>query len=160
MYAQLDGNTLSDSSATPGALRDGAIDAKKEDIDEDEDVTFIPLSWPRLRPGELYTGNDPEWKDFTKYAQDTKRLDSLKRRCRNVILDTRKWITDISSPPTEELEEIVRKKLLSAPQIVRLLGDPVAVAQSWLMVQFPYRAPPHYETLGYVSTLLYSHHGF
>ncbi|OKL56898.1 hypothetical protein UA08_07849 [Talaromyces atroroseus] len=129
LYSHLDGNTLADSEGNSGGLGEGIVDGGKEAVDEDEeeDVTFIPLSWPRLRPGELYTGNDPEWNCFRDYAHDRKRLESLKR----------------------ELEGVVLTRVSCHPKFKDLLGDNMRIMRSWLFVQFPYRAPPHYETVGF-----------
>ena len=75
MYLRLEKSTLSDSSSgVPSAVLsetriiEGNKRNKKalEDEDEDEDVTFIPLSWPRLRPGDLYKKSDPEWQEIQK----------------------------------------------------------------------------------------------
>lgn len=51
---------------------------EEEEQDEDEEFSFIPLSWPRLRPGELYKGSDPEWKTFQTWSKDQKKVEGLK----------------------------------------------------------------------------------
>lgn len=125
LYSHLDGSTLADSESNSKGAGEGVVDTGKDEFDED-DVTFIPLSWPRLRPGELYNGNDPEWKDFVKFAKDRKRLDSLRA----------------------ELENVVRTRISRNARYKHLLGEQVRITKSWLLVQFPYRAPPSYETVG------------
>lgn len=47
----------------------------------EEDFMFIPLGWPRLRPGELYAPSDTEWQEFVKTAGDKQRLKSLRGMC-------------------------------------------------------------------------------
>ncbi|EED15993.1 hypothetical protein TSTA_011080 [Talaromyces stipitatus ATCC 10500] len=132
VYLQLDGSTVSESasSGSPRALSEGRIiegNGKILDDDEVEDASFIPLSWPRLRPGELYKGSDPEWKTFQEYARDKQKMDTLRK----------------------ELQTLVLAKLSTQREFVHLLGGkPLRVSDSWLMVHCPYRAPPQYETLG------------
>lgn len=136
VYLQLEKSTLSDSSSgVPSAVLsdpriiEGNKRNKKalEDEDEDEDVTFIPLSWPRLRPGELYKKSDPEWQTIQKYTNNAEKTSGL----------------------TKELEALVLAKLSLQPRFVRALGGkPLKVEESWLLAHTPFRAPPQYETIG------------
>lgn len=50
-----------------------------QDHINDEDKVFIPLSWPFLRPGEFYSGSDPEWEEFKKFSKDPQKIKELKR---------------------------------------------------------------------------------
>lgn len=147
MYSHLDGNALADSDSNSGRLSEGLVDGGEEDLDE-EDVTFIPLTWPRLQPGELYNGTEEAWQGFRKYAKDFKRLDALKGECTSTL--RRVWEIDSW---TDELQNIVCTRVSRHPHFRRLLGERVRLTKSWLSIQFPYRAPPHYETLGYVNLL-------
>jgi len=39
--------------------------------------TFIPLTWPRLRDGELYDTSDPEWQTIFQLSEDKKQMQKL-----------------------------------------------------------------------------------
>ncbi|KAL1883533.1 hypothetical protein Plec18167_002537 [Paecilomyces lecythidis] len=93
---------------------------------DEEDSLFIPLTWPRIRPGDLYAPSDPEWKEFVKIARDKQRLPALR----------------------DELVSIVWKKASESNQIIRVLGEPLSLTGSWLVHRFPYRAPPQFEQSG------------
>lgn len=61
-----------------------AGDEEEDDNDEetreyDEDSIFIPLGWARLVPRRFYRGSDPEWVEFKKLSQDTKRHAAMQR---------------------------------------------------------------------------------
>lgn len=86
VYLQLEKSTLSDSSSgVPSAVLSETriIEGNKrnkqalDDEDEDEDITFIPLSWPRLRPGDLYKKSDPEWQAIQKYTKNAEKTSVL-----------------------------------------------------------------------------------
>ncbi|RAL01491.1 uncharacterized protein BO80DRAFT_501774 [Aspergillus ibericus CBS 121593] len=95
---------------------------------------FIPLGWPWLCEGELYTGTDPEWQAFRRVATDRNKLPGLKDELVLLVLDAAS-----------------QSSLLS-----HMLGGPLSVAEYWLEHQFPYRAPPAY----YRSGLQISRTGF
>jgi hypothetical protein len=86
VYLQLEKSTLSDSSSgVPSAVLSETriIEGNKKALDdeeEDEDVTFIPLSWPRLRPGDLYKKSDPEWQSIQKYTNSAEKTSVLKSK--------------------------------------------------------------------------------
>ena len=88
VYLQLEKSTLSDSSSSgpSGVLNDTRIiqGNKKalDDEDEDDDATFIPLSWPLLRAGDLYKQSDPEWQNIQKYTKDAEKTKVLKSELR------------------------------------------------------------------------------
>lgn len=137
VYLQLEKSTLSDSSSSgpSGVLNDTRIiqGNKKalDDEDEDDDATFIPLSWPLLRAGDLYKQSDPEWQNIQKYTKDAEKTKVLKK----------------------ELEGLVLATLSLQPRFVRILGGtPLKVEGSWLIAQAPFRAPPQYETIGLAIT--------
>lgn len=44
---------------------------------------FIPLTWSRLREGELYAAADPEWQAFVQLSKDRKKLSKLRGRFTN-----------------------------------------------------------------------------
>ncbi|KAI5306399.1 hypothetical protein KEM56_001062 [Ascosphaera pollenicola] len=102
---------------------EGASDTDEED---DEDILFIPLGYPKVIPGEYYSGTDPEWLAFAKIAQDTKALSATK----------------------ESLVKLVSDAASKNPALATYLGDPVQLMSYWIMHEFPYRAPPEYVRSG------------
>ncbi|KAI9934389.1 hypothetical protein MW887_000003 [Aspergillus wentii] len=89
---------------------------------DDEDVTFIPLGWPRLREAEFYAASDPEWQQFIKISQDRQKLQSLRDELATLALGNAS-----------------RSTLLS-----HMLGGPLTIAGFWLVHHFPSRSPPEY----------------
>jgi hypothetical protein len=96
VYLQLEKSTLSDSSSTGPSVvlsETRIIEGNKgnekalDNEEEDEDGTFIPLSWPRLRPGELYKKSDPEWQAIQKYANNAEKTSVLMSECCNHRLE-------------------------------------------------------------------------
>lgn len=118
-----------------------------EELDEDDSL-FIPLSWPFLQPGKFYAKSDPEWQEFGKIHQDSKKIQSLQGTMGpKLILESRiPMLTCL-----DELAFIVKDNTLRSRRLSTLLGSPVELAIAWTGVQFPYRAPPQYCRLGYVS---------
>ncbi|KAI5287010.1 hypothetical protein KEM54_006313 [Ascosphaera aggregata] len=102
---------------------EGASEAGEED---DDDILFIPLGYPKIIPGEFYAGTDPEWSAFAEIAQDTKALSDTK----------------------ESLVKLVSNAASSSPTLASNLGDPVQLMSYWIMHEFPYRAPPEYVRSG------------
>ncbi|PLB44680.1 hypothetical protein P170DRAFT_449793 [Aspergillus steynii IBT 23096] len=92
----------------------------------DSDEMFVPLGWPQIREGELYAASDPEWQEFVKLSRDREKLQALRDELASIAL------TDAS-----------RSHLLS-----RILGGPLTVTRTWLVHQFPSRAPPTYSRSG------------
>lgn len=43
-----------------------------------ESSIFIPLGWPRQKPGELYSGSGPEWQKFVQISKNRELIKSLK----------------------------------------------------------------------------------
>jgi hypothetical protein len=78
VYLQFDTEITQSSADDHVAQKGGATDEIDTSYSEEEDVSFIPLSWPRLREGELYAYTDPEWKDFAKIRADEKRMNEIK----------------------------------------------------------------------------------
>jgi hypothetical protein len=76
LYLQFDGNTETDRPDDKTANK-GVSQVAADNVIE-EDCMFIPLGWPRIRPGEPYAPSDAEWKEFVKMAQDKQRLKSLR----------------------------------------------------------------------------------
>ncbi|BDD57933.1 hypothetical protein MAP00_003252 [Monascus purpureus] len=91
-----------------------------------EDTFFIPLGWPRLRKGDFYALSDPEWQQFVKISQDSRKLELLR----------------------DELAAIVLQSASQSTQISHMLGNPLTLTGSWLVHHFPSRAPPAYERSG------------
>lgn len=101
VYLQLEKSTLNDSSSTgpSGVLSETRIiEGNKKAVhdEEEENVTFIPLTWPRLRPGDLYKKSDPEWQAIQKYAKNAEKTSVLISKCWKYSLDMRKrYLTHI-----------------------------------------------------------------
>ncbi|KAH8701161.1 hypothetical protein BGW36DRAFT_317534 [Talaromyces proteolyticus] len=120
-----------DKEITHSSLEDSDLKRKDSingdsDADSEEEPSFIPLTWPRLKPGELYKDTDAEWLTFVKISEDKERLRALRA----------------------ELADIVRQQMSKSLHGRRLFGTPLQVTESWLIPRFPYRAPPHYERFG------------
>ncbi|CRG92214.1 hypothetical protein PISL3812_09270 [Talaromyces islandicus] len=126
VYLQFDSEITQSSAEDHVAQKGGAADEVDASYSEEEDASFIPLSWPRLREGELYAYTDPEWKAFAEIRADNKRMHEIK----------------------SELVKLVGKKVAVIPQFRNLLGPNLQINQEWLLPIFPYRAPPQYERYG------------
>lgn len=92
----------------------------------ESDKIFVPLGWPQIHKGELYSASDPEWQEFVRISRDHTKLQSLRDELASIAL------TNAS-----------RSRLLS-----RLLGGPLTVTKLWLVHWFPSRAPPTYSRSG------------
>lgn len=103
---------------------EGASEAEEEE--DDEDILFIPLGYPKIIPGEYYSGTDPEWLEFAKIAQDNKALADTK----------------------ESLVKLVSNAASKNPALATNLGDSIQLMSYWIMHEFPYRAPPEYVRSG------------
>lgn len=101
-----------------------ATDNLGEDEDEDDAPLFIPLTWPQLQEGELYKTSDPEWQQFVQLSNDPKKLQQLRHELAKMVLDS------------------------AGPQMAPILGSPLGLTSSWLVNQFPSRAPPTYVQSG------------
>lgn len=44
----------------------------------DSDDVFVPLGWPQVREGELYSASDPELLEFAKLSRDRTKMRSLR----------------------------------------------------------------------------------
>ncbi|KAI9044641.1 uncharacterized protein KD926_000552 [Aspergillus affinis] len=92
----------------------------------DSDEIFVPLGWPQIHEGELYSASDPEWQEFVKISRDRAKLQSLRDELASIALTSAN-----------------RSHLLS-----RILGGPLTVTRLWLVHWFPSRAPPTYSRSG------------
>lgn len=99
-----------------------------EDESEDGLPLFIPLTWSRQQEGELYSRSDPEWHRFVQIGNDGKKLQELR----------------------DELAAIVLKSV--SRRMGQLLGAPLSLNRSWLLQDFPLRAPPTYLRSGFEIT--------
>ena len=118
-----------------------------DDEDDDEGQSFIPLSWPYLRPGEFYAPKDPEWLEFVKLSKDKAKLQSLRGGLSRLVLK------ELALTDAEDLADITLKGARQSPGLVRKLGEKLHVFSATLWSNYPLRAPPEYHRLGYV--LLY-----
>ncbi|KAI5295124.1 hypothetical protein KEM52_002318 [Ascosphaera acerosa] len=97
-----------------------------EDLIDEEDVLFVPLTYPKLIPGEFYAGTDPEWLTFVHIARDRELLQQIK----------------------ESLVQVAGNAATHNPTLAANLGDAVQLMSYWIMHDFPYRAPPEYVRSG------------
>jgi hypothetical protein len=56
----------------------GDVDKTYDEDGSKDDAMFIPLGWPRLRPGKYYAGGDPEWEMFREISNNPKYLAGLR----------------------------------------------------------------------------------
>lgn len=112
-----------------------------------EDTFFIPLGWPRLRKGDFYALSDPEWQQFVKISQDSRKLELLRGE-KGTFFE----ICICSLFLLDELAAIVLQSASQSTQISHMLGNPLTLTGSWLVHHFPSRAPPAYERSGYGLT--------
>lgn len=118
--------------------------AEEERDGESEDAApmFIPLTWSRLREGELYTASDPEWQTFVQLSKDRKKLQKL----RGIYSYPESPRILLTVP--DELAALVLESASS--RMSQILGGPLSLTGFWLVHQFPSRAPPEYLRSGYV----------
>jgi hypothetical protein len=103
---------------------------------------FIPLTWSRLREGELYAASDPEWQAFVQLSKDRKKLSKLRG------MFTNPETSRISLTVSDELAALVLES--ASNRMSEVLGGPLSLTGFWLVHQFPSRAPPEYLRSGYV----------
>ncbi|KAL4802856.1 hypothetical protein BDV18DRAFT_145678 [Aspergillus unguis] len=80
---------------------------------------FIPITWAESQARDFYARSDPEWKVFMELQKDSKRMASIKGELASLVLS-----------------EASQSNLLS-----RMLGPPFSLRETWLLHQFPTRAP-------------------
>lgn len=109
-------------SLTQTASQRGSTSADELAQDEPEDGAplFIPLTWSRLQEGELYSTSDPEWQRFVQIANDGEKLQELRDELAVIVLES------------------------ASRRMGQLLGAPLSLRRSWLLQDFPPRAPPTY----------------
>ncbi|OQE06994.1 hypothetical protein PENVUL_c015G08341 [Penicillium vulpinum] len=108
---------------------------------ENDGAMFIPLAWSRLQQGELYTIMDPEWQVFVKLSKDHEKLERLRGK-----ESIHSPAQDHSLTSSDELATIVLDN--AGKQMEPILGEPLSLTGSWLVHQFPNRAPPGYVRSG------------
>jgi hypothetical protein len=78
VYLQFDSEITQSSTEDHVAQKGGTAEEIDASYSEEENASFIPLSWPRLCDGELYAYTDPEWKAFAEIRKDVKGLHKIK----------------------------------------------------------------------------------
>lgn len=159
VFVRYDGDT--DTSEEPDSDRnihqqriekDYENESRDEDqlgIVDDEDVAFVPLSLPLLRPGDFYAVSDPEWQEFAKISRDTEKLRKLKSVCCfacDVLVSVLTFLGDLVG--------MVVKNASQSSRLSSILGGQLSVTSYWLMHKFPYRAPPQYSRIGCVCAIV------
>lgn len=118
-----------DSPKTP-SLEDapsrGGVGVNTFNEDEEEDVAplFIPLTWSSLQEGELYQRSGPEWQRFLEISKDPKKLHELRHELAKIVMEN------------------------AGTKMLPVLGSPLSLTATWLIDQFPSRAPPTYVRSG------------
>ncbi|KAJ5147714.1 hypothetical protein N7526_001066 [Penicillium atrosanguineum] len=144
-----DDSTLESSFEETGPHRPPRDTEKLTDEESNKDTEdgapmFIPLTWSRLREGELYAASDPEWQAFVQLSKDRKKLQNLRGMSKN--FET--IVLSLTVP--DELASLVLESASS--RMSQLLGGPLSLTGFWLVHQFPSRAPPEYLRSGYVHS--------
>jgi hypothetical protein len=124
---------------------DDLAEEERERETEDGAPMFIPLTWSRLREGELYTASDPEWQTFVQLSKDRKKLQEL--RGKHVYLQNTRTLLTVP----DELAVLVLESASS--RMSQILGGPLSLTGFWLVHQFPSRAPPEYLRSGFVYSV-------
>ncbi|KAJ5677445.1 uncharacterized protein N7477_003078 [Penicillium maclennaniae] len=131
VLVRFDDDTHDDVSTLESSLEEAGPRRKSRDTDlsakegrnkdtEDGAPMFIPLTWSRLREGELYAASDPEWQAFVQLSKDRKKLQKLRDELAALVLES------------------------ASSRMSQLLGGPLSLTGFWLVHQFPPRAPPEY----------------
>lgn len=103
------------------------LDGLPNEEEEEEESLFIPFPGTEKRlPPHAYTGDDPEWKSYVKFAKDKE----AGQRARG------------------ELAAICLKTASSHPVLVAKFGKEMKIKRTWLDIDFPPFAPPEYERSG------------
>ena len=125
-------------------------DDEWESYDDSENSLFIPLSWPKKRPKEFYKGTDAEWKSFTDFSRDVKRIKAIKGMPGRLYSLAKEEADQI----TAELASIIGNLGVDT-RLQRILGSPIKVSKYWLDVDYPYGPPQDYEQMGYVGCIVF-----
>jgi len=116
-----------EADSPPLANIEDDFSAEEKFSEEKDSSVFIPFGWPRQKPGELYSGSDPEWQKFVQISKNRELLKSLK----------------------DELAYLVRQSLSQVSDLKNITGIPLSTRSSWLIPTYPLRAPPSYELQGF-----------
>ena len=83
-----------DTSNGHGDVEDPEVNHKAKEkgqelstgLDDDAEVSFFPLLYPKQLPRKFYKASDPEWQEFKKLESDSNRKDAARRMFIELLL--------------------------------------------------------------------------